>query len=357
MSEETLQRSQSLEPLYSLTTSLAETVGVSAEERINWLIVQTGESFGRLLTDVNATVRDLLPEEHSFDGDGIKAGEIRRSIPPDQEDKVGLLDELVRQSQAHAQWRLGEGADAQTVMSELAMAMPTVVNKLHLFDEGNGRTSRILRMVLRDADQLMPDKVDVLVHKKGLQTYDTSPIDPVEMAVMQTMRTDNHTAEGYAIQNDVDNGEAMPDEMFGNDDLELVLKDRLPGVDSRVIKAYRDSFNFMETIRLMAKEEGMGGQISLKSMIEQTTTREGLESFLQTYRGVRKQRAELLMSGLIGTRELPLPGDNDREVYLWANYARKPMGLSLVDPSQIHYARQLQMAYMETFSPQRAEAA
>jgi len=61
-------------------------------------------------------------------------------------------------------------------MTELAVAIPTVVNKLHLFADGNGRTSRTLRMVLRDGDQITPEKVDALVNKTGYEKYDTTPL-------------------------------------------------------------------------------------------------------------------------------------------------------------------------------------
>jgi len=157
---EKLQRNQSLEPLQELTTNLVQEMGgEQPEQRINWLMNQNGETFGRMLLDVNGTARGLVPEEHRFDAEGVQAGMVGGSIPPDQEDKVTLLSELVQSSQAHAQKRLEEGADAQTVMTELAVAIPTVVNKLHLFADGNGRTSRTLRMVLRDGDQITLKKL------------------------------------------------------------------------------------------------------------------------------------------------------------------------------------------------------
>lgn len=350
------QRNQSLGPLYDLASSLVERVGRSAEERVDWLMAQTSESFGQLLTDINATARGISPEGHTFDGGGIHAGAVEGSFPPDQEDKLVLLDELVQKSQAHAQWRLGEGASAQTILTELAMAMPTVINKLHLFNQGNGRTSRMLRMILRDADQLTPDKIDALVNKKGYGRYDTIPGLPVERAVMRAVLADNGTAEGYSVQDDVAHEDYMED-VYGDDDLPIA-PERLAGIDDRITDGYaKDSFNFYETIRLMAKGRGLSGQISLGAMLEQTKTPGGLDAFLQTYKGVRKQRAELLMAGLIGTREIPLVDNVERTVQRWVNRGRQRLGLSLVDPNQIKTVRQLQLAYMETFSPQRVGVA
>jgi len=55
---EKLQRNQSLEPLQELTTNLVQEMGgEQPEQRINWLMNQNGETFGRMLLDVNGTAR------------------------------------------------------------------------------------------------------------------------------------------------------------------------------------------------------------------------------------------------------------------------------------------------------------
>jgi len=353
---EKLQRNQSLEPLQELTTNLVQEMGgEQPEQRINWLMNQNGETFGRMLLDVNGTARGLVPEEHRFDGEGVQAGMVGGSIPPDQEDKVTLLSELVQSSQAHAQKRLEEGADAQTVMTELAVAIPTVVNKLHLFADGNGRTSRTLRMVLRDGDQITPEKVDALVNKTGYEKYDTTPAGPVERAIMRAMRKENGT-EGYSVADDVIDDDFMED-IFADDGLGKLFEEQIPGIDISIVKAYRDSFNFGETVRLIAKSKELGEKVSLKSVLEATADPEELRNFTEVYRCVRKQRAELLIQGMLNEREIPVPQDEDgRDVNTWINNARKRNGLSVIDPTTIRTVQDFQMAYEETFSPQRAAA-
>lgn len=350
---EKLQRNQSLEPLHEIATNLVhEMGGEQPEQRINWLMNQNGETFGSLLLDVNGTARGLAPDEHRFDGKGVQAGTVGGSIPPDQEDKFTLLDELVQHSQAHAQKRLEEGADAQTVMTEIAVAIPTVVNKLHLFADGNGRTSRILRMVLRDGDQITSDKVDALINKIGYERYDTTPASPVERAIMRAMLRENGT-ESISVADDVIDDNFMED-IFADDGLDKLFEERIPGIDVRIVKAYRDSFNFDETIRLIAKEKELGEKVSLKSVLEATTDPEELNKFVDTYRGVRKQRAELLIQGMLNEKEIPVPEDEDgRNVDVWVNNARRRNGLSVIEPSAIRTIQDFQMAYEETFSPQR----
>lgn len=355
MSED-LQRTQSLEPLHEVAVNLVQEMGgEQPEQRINWLMSQSGETFGRLLLDVNSAARGITPEVHSFDGEGVQAGMVDGSLPPDQEDKVTLLGELIQSSRVYIQGQLEQGTDAQTVMTELAVAIPTVVNKLHLFADGNGRTSRTLRMLLRDGDQVTSEKVDAVINKTGIEVYDTYPADPVEQAVMKAVRKENGT-ESYSVADDVIDDDFMEDSLSG-DELDKLFEEQIPGVNLGIVKAYRDSFNFSETVRLIAKEKELGEKVSLKSVLEATTNPEELHTFMDAYRGVRKQRAELLIKGLLNEKELPLPDDPEgREVNLWINNTRKRNGLSMIEPNAIRTAQDFQMAYEETFSPQRAAA-
>jgi len=60
---------------------------------------------------------------------------------------------------------------------------------------------------------------------------------------------------------------------------------------------------------------------------------------------------------MLNEREIPVPQDEDgRDVNTWINNARKRNGLSVIDPTTIRTVQDFQMAYEETFSPQRAAA-
>jgi hypothetical protein len=98
MSEQ-LQRKESIQPLHEVATGLAQEIGEQPQQRLDWLMQQTGESFGDTLLRVNSTARGISSEEHSFDGEGVQAGTIGGSIPPDQKDKITLLGELVSATQ------------------------------------------------------------------------------------------------------------------------------------------------------------------------------------------------------------------------------------------------------------------
>lgn len=258
---------------------------------------------------------------------------------------------LISNAQQHIGAQTEKGEDPQTIVSELAVALPTVINKLHLFADGNGRTSRIMRMVLRDGDQITPDKVEVLVHKKGIEKYDTTPSGPVERSIMNYMRTNNGAGE-LKVTDDVVDEDTFADEV--NED---ILRAFLT-IDPIVVKAYSDSANFSETVRLLGKDAGATQNVSLLELFGKVSEEPNeLAKFTVTYRAVRKQRAELLITGLLGTETIPLTTrDKDRDASQWFNTLRQRTGLAAIELSKINTVQDFQMAYTETFSPQRMSA-
>lgn len=347
---EKIQRTESLKPLHETAIGLVQEMGELPQQRLDWLMQQTGESFGNVLLRVNSTARGLSPEDHNFDGEGVQAGTIGGSIPPDQVDKMTLLSELVATAQQHIATQTDKGEDAQTIISELAVAIPTVVNKLHLFADGNGRTSRMLRMVMRDGDQITPEKIEALVHKNGYEKYDTTPGSPLETSVLRRMRKVNGASE-VAVTDDVVDEDTFEDEVH-----EDILR-KFPDISPSVVRAYSDTANFNETVRLMGKDKG-ADKVSLAELFGQIADNpEELARFTATYRGVRKQRVEVLIGGLTGEQPVPLSvHDKDKDVSTWINGPRSRMELPPIDSAHISTIQDFQMAYCETFAPQRTAA-
>lgn len=350
MSEQ-LQRAESLQPLHELANSMAQEMGEQPEERLDWLMQQSGESFGNMLIQVNAAARGNNLEDHDFDGHNVQAGTIGGSIPPDQHDKVTLLDELMACTQKRITAQSEQGEDAQIIINELAVAIPTVVNKLHLFADGNGRTSRMLRMVLRDGDQITAERVNALVHKTSTEKYDTTPAIPVERSILNTMKSTNGAAEILVIDDVVD------EDTFA-DEIDQDILSAFPTISRDVIKAYSDSANFNETVRLLGKDSGVTNTLSLRDVFGRVADNPGeLAKFKAVYARVRKQRVELLISGLIGEQQIPITiTDKLGEMSKWFNNTRVRAGQEPIDPSQINSIQDFQMAYAETSSPERTAA-
>ena len=349
MSEQ-LHHTESLQPQHELVNSLVQEMGEQPQQRLDWLMQQTGESFGNILIQLNSAARELDKQEHTFDGEGVVAGSVGGSVPPDQEDKIILIDELIYATQQRISAGLKKGEDPQAIVNELAVAIPTIVNKLHLFADGNGRTSRILRMLLRDGDQITPEKVEAAVQKKGKEKYDTTPAPPVETSVLRYMRSINGPSE-INISRDLVDGEYLWHEEIDE------IRKKFPNISPSVLRAYGDGDNFMDAVDLLAIEKGVDS-VSLSDLFAQIAdSPEELAKFTAAYRSVRKQKVELLIGALMSEVAIPLNvPDKEIAIHKYINQARKSQGLAPIDPALIDTAQKFQYEYCEAFSPKRTVA-
>lgn len=344
---ENQRRTESLPPVQEAIQGLANEMGALPNDRLNWLMQQDWASFGGTLKEINSITRNLNPVEHTFDGKYVVAGTIGGSFPPDQEDKIALLDTLITAAQQHIERQRQDNVDPQTILNEVAVSIPAVVNKLHLFADGNGRTSRLLRMVLRDADQITPEKVEAAVRSDGFDRYDATPVGPIEISIRHRMRQVNQTTE-IAISDDVVDQFALADEYSD----EIIRA--FPGIDYSLLRAYHDSPSFNEAVRLLAKGEGKRS-ISLNELFGKIAHNpQDLEAFTNAYRDVRRQEVELLIEGLMGGSPIPLfISDLISATNTHINNPRKRQGLEPIDPKNLNTIQDFQMAYCESFSPDR----
>ncbi len=104
-------REESIESVFDLAEEIKKEIGENAEGVINWFLRQDSKSFSRLLLDINRRTRGISLEEHRFDGENVQAGIVGISVPPDQEDKITLIRELIELSHQDIQTRINEGED------------------------------------------------------------------------------------------------------------------------------------------------------------------------------------------------------------------------------------------------------
>lgn len=95
------------------------------------------ERFQSFLTRINGIAREIPIRERRADGEGVYIGGfVGDTQVPRQEDKEGLL-RMAYESAGHV----------RHVGDEKYM-LPAVVNAVHLYADGNGRTSRVLHVLL-----------------------------------------------------------------------------------------------------------------------------------------------------------------------------------------------------------------
>ncbi len=130
------------------------------KEKINF------EEFMGLIVRLNGIIRDIPIHERSIDGERVQVeGWIDSYIPPRQSDKEGLLKKAY-ESSSHVD------------DEDVKYLIPAVINAVHLFLDGNGRTARLLHQILKkhDSKNNFLDDIKKAMDKDG--RYETFNINP-----------------------------------------------------------------------------------------------------------------------------------------------------------------------------------
>ncbi len=121
----------------------APTVLAEPETRASFFRSVTTEQAVGWITNINGIVRALAGDDRSLDGSGVIQGDFggQKSIeyiPPDPQIRSILLRETIEQ--------IRQVPDSKYQAYALGLA----INLIHPFSDGNGRTSRIISMLIRD---------------------------------------------------------------------------------------------------------------------------------------------------------------------------------------------------------------
>lgn len=125
------------------------------------------EDFRDFLVRINGIARDIPIVQRTPDGENVALeGFIESALVPKQDDKELLLREAY---------------SAQTEIRNLgdeAYMLPAVVNAVHAFSDGNGRTSRVLHLLLRshDSEEELNGELREALGKDG--RFDSFDINP-----------------------------------------------------------------------------------------------------------------------------------------------------------------------------------
>lgn len=122
------------------------------------------EEFRDFLLRINGILRGIPISERTADGKTVFLEGFDSALVPKQEDKEGLLKEAF-------------GAAKQIQGGDEDYLLPAVVNAVHLFADGNGRTSRVLHTLLQSkSEEEFTDRLRKSINDSG--RYDTADISP-----------------------------------------------------------------------------------------------------------------------------------------------------------------------------------
>lgn len=165
-----------------------------SEEIEEFISSLTGDDIKNFLIEVNRSVRELEPDEGGiYKGDRMIVGECispKRGIQEKYFDKMAMFLKSVNNKK------------------DMATAMYYLINYLHLFKDGNGRTSRFVYEAIVAGD-LINYNDEFFKHKKG---QDTSRTGFCKSRGIKEI-TDAKSYSGYAVYQYLTSMDLLPEEL------------------------------------------------------------------------------------------------------------------------------------------------
>ncbi len=123
------------------------------------------EEFRDFVVRINGIARDIPTSERKPDGDRVYLSGFDEALVPRQEDKESILSDAY-------------SVTGNTRSGDEAYLLPAVINAVHLFADGNGRTSRVFHALLTkfDSEEDFENSLRIAVGENGrFETEDLNP--------------------------------------------------------------------------------------------------------------------------------------------------------------------------------------
>jgi hypothetical protein len=148
-----------------------ETIFSDEEHKREFIENLSIEGFLQLLNGLNGILRNKKKEDWVMDGETVVlSGEFSGEayIPPRQEDKIDLLEEVLLSAKTMSQ----EGMD----LKDIALLVSSSVNAIHSYLDANGRTSRMIYLLLtKEFNAGTKEELKIVLSKEGSDKIDINP--------------------------------------------------------------------------------------------------------------------------------------------------------------------------------------
>lgn len=167
------QRDEQSEKLIKFMDKLhADEIFANEETKREYLNNLTFDEFKNLLMATNSLLRDIPVKRREIDGKTVFLnGPLEQIYPPEYEDKEPLLQELFTNVQNMNQ--------ENRSLEDIGILTSMTINAVHPFNDGNGRTSRLVyQLLVEDYDGKTEQKeelVQVLGEDGRMYKHDISP--------------------------------------------------------------------------------------------------------------------------------------------------------------------------------------
>jgi len=250
----------------------------------------TLEQFENLLAGVNGILRNKNKDDWKLDGDNVALkGFVANAYPPNFKDKRELLEKTLLTAQ-----KMNNGKRS---LQDIALLLSSMINEIHAFGDGNGRTSRLVYHIIAESnDTLDKNKIVELLSSDGRYEID---IDPGHINVKILDLMENEVLADKKMRLNIDFRDY--DDIEYNDELteeEVILfSEGLEDDNSIMQLALYELIKHKvdkEKYLISYAEYPSSLYIKLKELIEHTSAAE-FRQIIGNYWQLKKHHAELLI--------------------------------------------------------------
>lgn len=252
----------------------------------------TFDTFKDILIRVNGILRDIPPTKRGFDGENVRlVGHVGDELMPKHEDKEGILKEAY------------EAINKLPNEGDETYLLPAVINAIHLFADGNGRTSRVLHTLLASNSQEEFNKqLPLAVSERG--RYDTTNISPgIVGAEIEKIVLVKH---GIQFEDDGQYSPVFPDS-FG---LLFATIEKVSTAKAKEFFALQNSdteycfvaaYGYLKEKKLLEENTiQLGKNTSFSpSKMEKNLSEADWDAIIQKYYGLKKEHVETLIDAFV----------------------------------------------------------
>lgn len=249
------------------------------------------DQFMGFIIRINGIARDIPISERKTDGRGVYLSGYDEAQVPNHDDKEKILKEVF-------------DVIDKVKREELPFLIPAAVNAVHLFADGNGRTSRVLHLLLTKFDNF-EDFLRGLESAVGIDgRYETRDINPGIVRVdIEKIILIRH---GFQFENNSDWSPILPEGFAGLFDADKNVNSKNAQHFLGLIRAdhsecFISARDFLQDrgilIENVIKRKG-GQKLSLEKMDKNLTDADWEEIFTRYY-ALKKEHVEVLMESFV----------------------------------------------------------
>lgn len=253
------------------------------------------DKFKDFLTRLNGIARDIPISERKTDGETVYLSGFDEALVPRQEDKEAILKDAYE-----AMSKISSGDEAYL--------LPATVNAVHLFADGNGRTSRVLHTLLTkfESNEKFIEKLRLALSEDG--RYETADINPARVRTdIDKIILNRH---GIKFENEKEWSPIFPNgfrrlfastEEVENPKAKEFMSLRRTDQSYCFISAYE----YLKEKDLISKNviELRGGVALSPSKMDQLLSEADWEEILNKYYELKKEHVEILIDAFVKPEE------------------------------------------------------